>query len=256
MAVEWGDSKMMLNKENYNWGTVKWVGVALLLFLIYFVTAEFRLNRYREQVAEQNSLIQAVSGKVTYYKNSLNEEVATKVTMQASLKTLQSQNSILSENQRELVERIKNNKKIIAAGLAQINFKIDRIESEASTVTDTTVTFNVSTDSISYDLMVEGVKPIGVNPKHVLTSLRATNKMEVVFDWGDKKDGYPVKFSVANSNPLFKVGNIDSYVIPEIKKEELKPTFGQKIRKGIRDNKTAFILGASVGVASAILVTK
>jgi hypothetical protein len=64
----------------------------------------------------------------------------------------------------------------------------------------------------------------------IFDSFNLPNKQEISFQWGkEPKEGYPVSFSVSNSNKYFKVANIESYAIPEIKKTELKPNFWNKL---------------------------
>ena len=98
-------------------------------------------------------------------------------------------------------------------------------------LTDTSVTFTqIDNDSLNYEIKITGVKPIE-NKKQtlLLNNITIPNKQTVSFNWGNKKDGYPVSLNVSNSNSLYKIHDIQSYAIPELKKEEIVPNFWQKI---------------------------
>ena len=94
---------------------------------------------------------------------------------------------------------------------------------------------------------------------YVLKMLK-TNTQFIEFHWkNEKKIGYPIAFSVTNSNDLFKTTNIDSYVIPEIKKETVKPSFWNNL--GTFFNTTGgkvlwFGIGGLAGAEAYHLLTK
>jgi hypothetical protein len=73
----------------------------------------------------------------------------------------------------------------------------------------------------------------------------------VNFHWkDDRKEGYPISFNVINTNPYFKVHDIQSYAIPELTREKVKPTFWQKVGqfgKSTGGKLTIFGIGVGVG---------
>jgi hypothetical protein len=77
------------------------------------------------------------------------------------------------------------------------------------------------------------------------------NTQKIDFQWKDnRKEGYPISFSVINTNPYFKVTDIQSYIIPEIIKSELKPNIWQKIgqrSKTLGGKAVIFSVGVGVG---------
>ena len=70
--------------------------------------------------------------------------------------------------------------------------------------------------------------------------------------------GYPVSFSITNSNDFFKTENIESYVIPNITKEHLNPNGWQKVQNFYYKNKNSVIyttIGVGVGVLGTLLIS-
>ena len=58
--------------------------------------------------------------------------------------------------------------------------------------------------------------------------MRIPNELFLEFFWEDGKT-HPTTVSITNSNTLFKTHDIDSYIIPEIQKDVVKPTGWKKI---------------------------
>ena len=87
---------------------------------------------------------------------------------------------------------------------------------------------------MQYDITAINAKPVDtlLKTKLLFNNLSLPNKQYIEFKWKDnKKEGFPISFSLSNSNIYFKVYDVDSYIIPEIKKEVLKPNFWQKLNK-------------------------
>jgi hypothetical protein len=118
------------------------------------------------------------------------------------------------------------------------------------------VQFVKNDSTMKYDLIVHNVQPIDLElPKLEFKKFELPNTQFIEFHWKDeRKEGYPISFSVTNSNPYYKVYNIDSYAIPELNKVELKPNFWQKLAKFSKSTggKIAFF-GVGV-VTGAVLV--
>jgi hypothetical protein len=71
-----------------------------------------------------------------------------------------------------------------------------------------------------------------------------------------KEKDYPVKGTIVNSNPYIKTNEMDSFIIPEVKKEDIKPTFWQKTKKSAKNVvKTGkwVIIGVGVGLLISVL---
>lgn len=226
--------------------------VVLAVFLIggggAWVKSKF--NKINNTLTEQINLNAALNDSITYTVNKYNEEVATKLTLQTNLKNLQkkydddsfqltSENQKLTENQKELVERINNLKdknNVITAALYDAHFIIDTLlfgAPETIVNDDNSMTLKQDTDSISFDFTVFNAAPISLaKPTPVrFNCLSIPNKTFIVFHWGDKKKYYqrPISFSVTNSSPFVTTSEMDSYIIPEVNYELMHPTAWDKI---------------------------
>lgn len=66
-------------------------------------------------------------------------------------------------------------------------------------------------------------------------------------------------FTVSNSNDFFQTGQIDSYAIPNINKDEIDPNFGKKISNFIDASGNRLVwggVGVLVGATAILLLTK
>jgi len=199
-----------------------------------------KINDLKDKYQTEVNLRNALADSVHHYQNKEKEWVAEKLTIQASLKDLEKINGQLTDDQKRLIAKIKEVNKenaIITAALIQANFKIDSLIHSGAVIVDTTnktVEFisPPNNPDISYNLKAFGVLPYPVNskPTLIINSLFLPNEQFVEFHWTDnKKEGYPIAFSVTNSNKYVKVNDINSYAIPELKKEIINPSGWQKI---------------------------
>jgi hypothetical protein len=93
-----------------------------------------------------------------------------------------------------------------------------------------------------------------LNPTLTFQYLTLPNTQFIEFHWkNDKKVGYPVAFSVTNTNDYFRIINIDSYIIPEIKQSTLKPTFWSKVGDFFTKSGGKLIWFGAGGVGGAVL---
>jgi hypothetical protein len=119
-------------------------------------------------------------------------------------------------------------------------------------VTDSTVQFAKKLEHIQYDFTFGNLKSRDFKKSTLsINSLVFPNTQKIDFQWKDnRKEGYPISFSVINTNPYFKVTDIQSYIIPEIIKSELKPNIWQKIgqrSKTLGGKAVIFSVGVGVG---------
>ena len=246
--------------------------VALIVFFILIVGGAFvwfkvsnaRLVKAKAETQAEIKLRNALIADFNYYKNKNNEIVAEKLTLQATVKELTGINSQLSANQQELLKRVKSIEKsntIIAAALIETKISLDSLRA-GNIFVDTTkneIRVNDSTKDIKYDFLIGKVKPIspGVKPTFKIKELTFTNTQFVEFHWGVKKEGYPISFSISNSNKYFKTTNIDSYAIPELNKTVIKPTGWQKFTSFFGKSTNVFMtfsIGFGAGVATLLLL--
>jgi hypothetical protein len=213
-------------------------------------------DKYQTEVKLRNALLDTMK----VYQNKEGEWVAEKLTLQETLANLNKINSQLSAEQKDLLARVKEaNKKntIIAAALIESNVIIDSLKNLTKPIIDTinkNITFRDSTKNLKYDIKIGNVMPVlKLNPTLTFQSLMLPNTQFIEFHWkNDKKIGYPVAFSVTNTNDYFKTINIDSYIIPEIQKQTIKPTFWKKVGDFFTKSSNKWIW-FSVGGAAGIV---
>ena len=223
------DISIKLDKRN--------IIILILLLLLLFGGFQYFRNgsQHKKELQKQENLRNALSDSVKIYRNKEHEWVAEKLTIQAETKDLKDKNLKLTANQTDLIRRVDEiNKKnqVITAALIEMGAKIDGLVNNKPVIqNDSTIQFTTKTDSIDYDIRVHNVKQFGLNqPSLEFNKFSLPNKQLVEFHWkDDKKEGYPISFTVTNTNPYYKVYNLDSYAIPELDKTKVKPTFWNKL---------------------------
>jgi len=226
-------------------------------------------GKYETEVKLKNALLDSV----TYYQNAHKEWVAEKLTIQESVKNLEKMYGQLNDMQRELIARVKEvNKKndVITASLVKTEIKIDsllhRTDKGGTTTIDTTkksVTFTDTTAvDFKYDIKIGNIIPAypKIEPYLLFKSIEIPNEQFAEFHWkNDKKKGYPISFSISNSNKYIKVLNVESYAIPPLDKVKLNPNGWQKIGNFLIKNGRTLMyvgIGAAGGVGGYYLLTK
>jgi len=236
----------------------------VLLFGSGFKFHTDKVSNINDKLADEVRVKEALLDEVSTYKTKEGTWISEKRTLQVKvtdIRALLNDTIInLSDIQRELLENIKDYKDkndIISAALIKLEFKLDSIAHGGITIVDTannTVNFKDSyidsTKQFDYGFTISNVVPYpkDVMPKLTIDSLSFRNNQFIRFYWeNDKRLGHPIAFSVTNSNGFFRTNNIDSYVIPNIVKDELNPDFWQKIDNFMKDNKKT-LLGVGAGV--------
>lgn len=265
----------MKNLIQYTLKNYKIVGIVIAIILSLSLIVYFQhksIVNLKEKNKNEVKLRTALLDSVEYYRNERNELVAEKLTMQETIKNLGKISNQLNFMQKELIARIKEVEKkndVIAAALFNTNVKIDSLLHKGETIVDTigkTITFRdlykVDKREVRYSFIVGKVLPadIKIKPTLLIDSLYFPNTQFVDFKWkNDRKAGYPVSFSVTNSNDFFKTSNVESYIIPNITKEHLNPNGWQKFENFfIRNGNKVFYIGIGVGagVAGTLLLMK
>lgn len=238
--------------------------VGLALLLLFGVFYHFNtVSKHNDKLVQEKNLQHALSDTLRTYKNKENQWVSEKLTIQAETKELKDKNMILTANQSDLVKRvdaINKNNQVISAALIQMSVKLDGLRNDSPILeTDSTETFASSPKdtTINYEILVKNVKRYNPTYKPVLefTKFSIPNKQFIEFHWqNDKKEGYPISFSVTNSNPYYKVYNLDSYAIPELDKTKVKPSFWNKLGTFSKTwGGKAVFLGVGVLVGAALV---
>ena len=214
--------------------------IVVMLFGGGFGFMGIQIKKTNDKLAEQVNLNNALNDKLKFTQNYLEETVATKLTLQTTIKKLENLNSNLSENQNELVSRIKTlekNNNLISAALVRTEAKLDSalFDDGEVEIGDDYVSYAKASDSIIFDLTMNNVQPLKPykEPTVMFNQLRIPNKQFIEFKWKNDKEYYqrPISFSISNSNPLIVTTEADSYTIPEVNYNALNPTFGEKIEE-------------------------
>lgn len=243
--------------------------IAVLISLIGIMYLQHnRIANLKDKYQAEVKLKDALIDKVSYYQNKEKEWVAEKLTIQTSIKNLEKMNSQLTDMQKDLLNRVKEIDKknsIITAALIKTNIQIDSLLHKGDVVVDTAnkkVTYVDSTEYLKYNIVAGNVLPAhpDVKPTLEIVDLTLPNEQFVEFHWkNDKKKGYPIAFSVSNSNKYIKTVDIESYAIPELNKQVVNPNGWQKIGNFFkRTGKTIGKVGTgiAIGATAVYLIMK
>jgi hypothetical protein len=114
---------------------------------------------------------------------------------------------------------------------------------------------------------VGSVLPIKIFPQYqkfepslLFRHLEIPNEQFVDFHWkNEKKKGYPISFSISNSNKYIKTTNVESYAIPSLNKLNINPNGWQKFGNFmIKNGKTVIYIGigGAIGAGTVYLLMK
>ena len=251
----------------------RWAIVLVLILLIIgggiFQIQLNRIKKLKDRYQTEVKLKDALVDTMHIYKNKIGELVYEKLTIQISMDDLKSINDQLSSEQKKLYSKILEVNKensIITAALIDANFIIDSLLHSGITIIDTTnrrIEFiEDKNPDIRYDALVSGVIPFPVDtePTLLIKKLRMPNEQFIEFHWEEnKKKGYPISFSVTNTNKYVSVYNIESYAIPELQKNNLNPTGWQKFERWLVDNGkiVGFVtIGGVIGAGGTYFIMK
>lgn len=196
-----------------------------------------RNSTLKDENKEAESLYTALTDTMVKYKNDYGEVVNEKLSIQTDLKNLEDIYDRLEKEKKELIDYVSILEKentVIAAALYNMEFSYDSILNQLSTIdtTNKTISFSYADTSLDYSILISNVIPFGDLPPTLLfKSFNVYNTQKIDFSWENKREGKPVAFSIVNTNPHISISGMNSYIIPEIKKEEIKPTFWQKVKK-------------------------
>jgi len=234
--------------------------VAVILFAVVFIMSK-QNSKLSSDLQLETKLKNALLDTVKTYKNERNELVSEKLTLQFKLNEKEFENY-------DLVKRIKETEKknatlekkvsVFAAALIRSEIIIDSLQQSNVNVSekDSSVTFtSKNPKELKYTLLVKPVLTLkDRKPELTFVDFSLPNEQFIEFHWiNNVKEGYPVSFSVTNTNRYFKTVDINSYVIPEIIKPEIKPTFWQKLNK-ISKSGGADLLYIGIGVIAALIL--
>lgn len=240
--------------------------IIILLLVVGYGLFQYQVNRYRKlnnKYQTEVSLRDAMQDTMRTYINKHGEVVDEKLTLQGDLKRINQLYNNLSENQKRLIDRLNNSERSrqqLAAANLRMKFEIDSLSNIISIgVIDTisnTIKFKEETPDIKYEFIINNVKPFNLNKnvEHRINSLILPNEQFIEFTYDDKekRDNYPISFSVINTNKYMQVYDIDSYIIPQINPDDLETNIFQRTWKWYQRQSTIFKLGIGGGIGFII----
>ena len=231
--------------KNNRWAIVLMI-VLLLISGGIFKIQRNKINEWKNKHQTEVKLKNALVDTVYRYQNKEGEWVIEKLTIQAKVKNLEKDKVVLTADQKRLIDKVKEvekNNSIITAALVHANFIIDSLKHDGLVIVDTTnkmVSFiEPNNPDIQYNFTAIGVLPFPPNTKPLLfiNYLNLPNEQFIEFHWiDDKKAGYPIAFSLTNSNKFVKINDINSYAIPQLQKKIINPTGWQKVSYWFKKN--------------------
>ena len=258
-----------ISEINYTFNLTTLVIAGVLILALAFGGWKLSQNRADKLKAEnlvEVKLKNALVADVAYYKNKTGEITAEKLTLQATVKSLENANNNLNLNQKELLKRIKEVEKdnsVITAALIETKVTLDSLR-QGIIVVDTVsskITISDNLPEIKYNFEIGKVKPAiaGIKPTFKINELTLPNKQFIEFHWGERKEGYPISFSVSNSNKYFTTTTIESYAIPQLIKPIVKPSGWNKFTNFFKKGSNTIItfgVGAAVGAGAILFLVK
>lgn len=219
--------KMLIN----SWQKIikkHWKYVALILLIIYLIISIKIKDSKIQTLSTQNNIANTLLDTVKTYKNKLNELTYEKQAFNVEFSSLKKEYDKLDQNNKDFVDRIRTleneNKKLIAATSVSQVVQVDTIIDTVAIVdtTNNTLQFkNSIRDSLTQDTIINYDFLVGIfPPKLTIQELSMPNKLYISHKFNSDNTGVVV--NVNNSNPYFKVNDINSYVIPIDKKSHLK----------------------------------
>ena len=235
--------------------------IIVVLTLSGYLLFTFQLNRYNnlnDKYDTEILLRNAMQDTIKTYDNKYGEVVDEKLTLQGNLKRINELYDKLTDNQKELVDRLNNSekdRKILAAANVKLQFEIDSLRKVISAgVVDTlekTITFKENTPEIRYEFVVSNVLPYNknINVEHKINYLYIPNEQSIEFhyDKNKRKDNFPISFSITNTNKYMKTYDIDSYIIPEIDVKDMEKNIFRRTWDWYERQSTLVKIGIGVG---------
>ena len=212
-------------------------------------------QKQKQELAMHIKLEKALTDTIRVHQNESGEWVTEKLTLQGDIDDLSGMVGGLNDEKQELVNRIKKTnkqKEVIAAALFSATATIDSLlNTEAIVINDSTLAFSDSTEHYNYNISVGNIQPFkDYRPYLSLNRFSVPTDYFVSFNWDkNKREQYPVSFNVTPTNPYIRVTSVESYAIPQLQKQIVKPTGWKKFGNFFKDRwQDLLIGGVSFGV--------
>jgi hypothetical protein len=229
-----------------------WKLVLLILAVLFIWQQCNRSSNLKKDLQDERKEKAALIDSTKIMQDEKLRLVSSNLTIQADLKSLKRrfkedstqfkgiQRTLINEVSSLQKENKKLNRELIAAGVVDGGVNIgedNNIETESLVYEgDSSLNFEFNSDSISFKINIVNVRPFDLDlpSRLAIQSLVIPNEQLVTFNFEKDKQGkdlgFPVSFTVRNSNPLYKTYDIESYAIPELTKENVNPNFWQKLK--------------------------
>ena len=150
--------------KNNRWAIV----LVILLFVVgggLFRIQQNRIKEWKNKHQTEVKLRNALTDSIDYYQDEEENWVAEKLTLQASVKDLESDKVTLTAEQRRLVDKVKEANEentVITAALVRADFIIDSLMNDSVVIDTTNKTaefIEVNNPNIQYNIKAFGVLP-------------------------------------------------------------------------------------------------
>ncbi|MFW6243131.1 MAG: hypothetical protein ACOC2W_03135 [bacterium] len=242
--------------------TVLFILIGLLLSLMYIGFRHYneKINDLNIDVRNKDNLAKALVDSIDHYVDVNGNLVSEKRTLQADIDDLSDKNLKLNRSQKKLIDHVNELKKeydVLNSAYIETKTELNDLKNKFGRydTINKRVVFEDSTKFVDYRLFVSNVMPIkNKKPMLEFDKFDIYNKFNVDFVWGDKDDNYPISVQVRNDNIFTKTTNVESFAIPNVRPDVVKPTKWQKFKKWMK-NKSDLLMGVGIGFgAGALLV--
>jgi hypothetical protein len=233
------------------------IAILALLIIGYFLV-DMRGN-YKNELQMREKLENALSDTMRTNKDKFGRLRSEKLTMQGEIDDLKKRTNLLNEEKRQLLSEVENlnkEKEVIAAALFEAEATIDSLLNTTGVViNDSTYSFSDSTQHYNYRILVGNITPyLDYKPFLLINNFTITTDYLVSFNWEkNRREFYPVSFNVTPTNPFIRINGIESYAIPELQKQIVKPTGWKKFGNFFKERWEDLLIGGiSFGVGYGI----
>ena len=205
--------------------------IILLLFSMYGCEHNNNIDN-KNLVLKQEEFNKVLGDSIKLLHNVNGTITSQKTVLSANLDLLKQNNNLLSTNYKDLATRFKKDKNIISVlNLKLMTLKDSIKNSKPIEITDTSITFKDSTNGLDYEITVLNVKPLKGAELNI-KKIKVYN--DVAIDYKFDKDG-KILLDVTPKDGSTKVLSQDAIITDKINKEEVSPSFKDKLKKKLNN---------------------
>jgi uncharacterized membrane-anchored protein len=205
--------------------------IILLLFSMYGCERNNNIDN-KNLVLKQQQFNKVLGDSIKLLHNANGTITSQKTVLSANLDLLEQNNNLLSSNYKDLATRFKKDKNIISVlNLKLITLKDSIKNNKPIEITDTSITFKDSTNGLDYEITVLNVKPLK-GAELDIKKIKVYN--DIAVDYKFDKDGQ-ILLDVTPKDTSTKVVTLDAIINDKITKEEVSPSFKDKLKKKLNN---------------------